>query len=300
MTSPFPIFRRALIVSLLIFAVPTVLFASKQEQLYLIRHVPTAWERPDDLTRGTETASYKPIFGEGDKQADLLNGVVRFGHLRVEAGGRSSVVSYPSEEQIYFILEGEGKLIYGEEKVRIVKNDYIYLPVGVRRGVINDSESPISLLVMGFSIPNGTKVEPTETLQIANTDEVELQVLGYHGPTTRYQLLMGTTESKRDRLAAAYQMVSLFTMDFLPTGTNISHRHETQEEIYYVLRGYGNMIAGKDKWGNGIRHPCLAGDAFYFAAGTQVGFFSGGKEGEEHAVILAVRSNDPTLTGPEE
>ncbi len=300
MTSPFPIFRRALIVSLLIFAVPTVLFASKQEQVYLIRHVPTAWERPDDLTRGTETASYKPIFGEGDKQADLLNGVIRFGHLRVEAGGRSSVVSYPSEEQIYFILEGEGKLIYGEEKVRIGKNDYIYLPVGVRRGVINDSESPISLLVMGFSIPNGTKVEPTETLQIANTDEVELQVLGYHGPTTRYQLLMGTTESERDRLAAAYQMVSLFTMDFLPTGTNISHRHETQEEIYYVLRGYGNMIAGKDKWGNGIRHPCLVGDAFYFAAGTQVGFFSGGKEGEEHAVILAVRSNDPTLTGPEE
>ena len=300
MTSPFPIFRRALIVSLLIFALPTVLFASKQEQVYLIRHVPTAWERPDDLTRGTETASYKPIFGEGDNQADLLNGVVRFGHLGVEAGGRSSVVSYPSEEQIYFILEGEGKLIYGEEKVRIVKNDYIYLPVGVRRGVINDSESPISLLVMGFSIPNGTKVEPTETLQIANTDEVELQVLGYHGPTTRYQLLMGTTESKRDRLAAAYQVVSLFTMDFLPTGTNISHRHETQEEIYYVLRGYGNMIAGLDKWGNGIRHPCLAGDAFYFAAGTQVGFYSGGKEGEEHAVILAVRSNDPTLTGPEE
>ena len=42
----------------------------------------------------------------------------------------------------------------------------------------------------------------------------------------------------------------------------------------------------------------MSRDAFYFAAGTQVGFFSGGKEGEEHAMILAVRSNDPTLTSP--
>ena len=94
----------------------------------------------------------------------MLNGVVRFGHLLVEGGGRSSVVSYPSEEQIYFILEGEGKLIYGEEMVRIRKNDYFYLPIGVRHGVFNDSESPIRLLVMGYSIPNGTKVEPTAIL----------------------------------------------------------------------------------------------------------------------------------------
>ena len=294
MNSRYTVFRRALIVSLLIVVVPTVLFASEQEQLFLLRHVPTVWEKPDDLTRGAKTAFYKPIFGQGDKQADLLNGVVRFGELLVEGGGRSSVVSYHSEEQIYFILAGEGKLIYGEEQVRIRKNDFIYLPIGVGHGVINDSELPIRLLVMGYSIPDETKVEPTETLQIANTDDVKLQVLGVHGPTTKYQLLMGTTESERDRLAAAYQIVSLFIMDFSPTGTNIPHRHETEEEIYYVLRGYGHMVAGVDKWGNGMRHPCQTGDAFYFAAGTQVGFFSGGKEGEEHALILAVRSNDPT------
>ena len=292
----FPVFPRALIVLLLVVVVPTALFAS--EQLFLIRHTPTVWKKPDDLTRATETAFYKPLFGQGDKQADLLNGVIRFGELTVEAQGRSSVVSYPSEEQIYYILEGEGKLIYGDEQFPVRQNDFMYLPIGVKHGVINNSNLPIRLLVMGYSVPSDVEVQQTEELQIANTEDVELQVLGYHGPTTRYQLLMGTTESDRDELACAYQMVSLFIMDFLPTGTNIPHRHETQEEIYYVLRGYGNMVAGVDKWGNGMRHPCQAGDAFYFAAGTQVGFFSGGKEGEEHAMILAVRSNDPTLTSP--
>jgi hypothetical protein len=49
---------------------------------------------------------------------------------------------------------------------------------------------------------------------IANTDEVPFQVLGQHGPTTLFQLLMGTTESRRDRLTAAYQVNSLFVMDF--------------------------------------------------------------------------------------
>lgn len=294
MNSRFPVFARALIVSLLIIVVPTGLFASEQEQLFLIRHTPTVWKKPDDLTRGTETATYKPLFGQGDKQADLLNGVVRFGELTVEPQGRSSVVSYPSEEQIYYILEGEGKLIYGDEQFPIRQNDFMYLPIGVRHGVINNSNLPIRLLVMGYSVPSDMEVKPAEGLQIANTEDVELQVLGYHGPTTRYQLLMGTTESDRDKLACAYQMVSLFIMDFLPTGTNIPHRHETQEEIYYVLRGNGHMVAGLDKWGNAMRHPCLAGDSFYFAAGTQVGFYSGGKEGEENALILAVRSNDPT------
>ena len=43
-------------------------------------------------------------------------------------------------------------------------------------------------------------------------------MLGQHGPTTQFQLLMGTNESKRDRLAASYQVNSLFIMDFAPAG----------------------------------------------------------------------------------
>ena len=78
---------------------------------------------------------------------------------------------------------------------------------------------------------------PTDELMVASADEVPLLVLGQHGPTTKFKLLMGTTKSERDRLAAAYQVNSLFIMDFAAGGTNIPHKHEKEEEIYFVLQG---------------------------------------------------------------
>jgi hypothetical protein len=78
---------------------------------------------------------------------------------------------------------------------------------------------------------------------IANAGDVPLTTLASHGSTTQFKLLMGTAESERDKLAAASQMVSLFVMDFGPGGTNISHHHDLEEEIYYILRG------GVETWG---------------------------------------------------
>ena len=82
-------------------------------------------------------------------------------------------------------------------------------------------------------------------------------------------------------------------MDFAPGGTNIPHRHAREEEIYYVLRGHGDMVAGADAAKKEIRHAAQAGDAFYFPRNTLIGFYSGGKEGEDHAQILAVRWPSP-------
>jgi oxalate decarboxylase/phosphoglucose isomerase-like protein (cupin superfamily) len=128
---------------------------------------------------------------------------------------------------------------------------------------------------------------------IANADNVALQVLDSHGPTTKYQLLMGTTESIRDRLASAYQVTSLFIMDFSAGGTNKPHKHEDEEEIYLVLRGQGDMVAGETTDGNKRLIPAKAGDVYFYSPNTFVGFYSGNKEGEEHARILAVRYKYP-------
>ena len=114
-----------------------------------------------------------------------------------------------------------------------------------------------------------------------------LQQLASHGPTTHFKLLMGTTESQRDKLAAASQMVSLFIMDFAPGGTNIPHHHETEEEIYYILRGHGDMVAGGGDDGNEGRHPAHQGDTFFIRLNTTVGFYSGSQSGD-HDLVLAV------------
>jgi mannose-6-phosphate isomerase-like protein (cupin superfamily) len=88
-------------------------------------------------------------------------------------------------------------------------------------------------------------------------------------------------------------MTSLFIMDFAPGGTNIPHHHATEEEIYLLLRGSGDMVAGLDANGKEVRHPVTEGATFCFLPGTQVGYYSHAKEGQDHDLVLAVRSSLP-------
>lgn len=260
---------------------------------FLRRTVADISPKPDDLTEGAPGASYQPLFGAGDPQARHLKSVARYGVLTVAAGSRSALVQYPAEEQLYFILAGGGEVVCDDVKSPLKPNDFLYLPPSSRHGVINGSKEPLRLLVMGFRIPKGAEVPPARQLMIANLADVPLQILGGHGPTAQFKLLIGTTESKRDKLAAASTMVSLFLMDFAPGGTNIPHHHEMEEEIYYVLKGSGEMVAGGGMDGNEGRHPTREGDAWFFRLNTTVGFYSGAKPGSDHDLVLAVRSTFP-------
>lgn len=256
------------------------------EPAFLRRSVAEVPEQTVALS--SATAHYRPIFGVADPNARDVK-VVQFGELTVEPGGSSKTVSSKDAEGVFFILTGSGTLQYGPEKVPVKQNDFVYLPVGVEHGVTNSSQEPLRLLVMAFQIPEGVEVPATAKLMQACTDDVKLQVLASHGPTTQFKLLLGTTKSQRDKLAAAQQVGSLFLMDFAPGGTNIPHRHAKEEEIYYVLRGYGDMVAGTDAAKKEVRYPAKQGDAYYFSHGTLIGFYSGAKDGEDHAQILAVR-----------
>jgi mannose-6-phosphate isomerase-like protein (cupin superfamily) len=271
----------------LLFLVVT-LYSNSQ---YLRRSISSVPEVRMEFT--TLTAHYKPIFGAGDDSSGIINGANRFGCLTIDSRGSSNIVRYADEEQVLFVLDGTGILRYGKENVPINKNDFMYIPVGTMFGFSNPREKSLYVMVMGFRILKGTIIKPTAGLMIANADDVQFQVLGSHGPTTQFQLLMGTTESTRDRLASAYQVNSLFIMDFAANGTNIPHRHTGEEEIYFILRGQGDIVAGETSEKKELRHPSKEGDTFFFSPKTLIGFYSGNKEGEEHARILAVRFKYP-------
>ena len=109
--------------------------------------------------------------------------------------------------------------MYENQKAPVKKDDFMYLPINIKHGMANTSNRPVRLLVMGFKIPQGTNVAPTAKLMLANAADVKLVPVQGHGPTSLFKLLMGTTQSTRDKLSAANQMVSLFIMDFAPGGT---------------------------------------------------------------------------------
>jgi mannose-6-phosphate isomerase-like protein (cupin superfamily) len=254
---------------------------------FLRRRIADVAPAPSDLT--TDTARYRPVFGAGDKDARLLRGIARFGELTVDPNGRSQAVNYPAEEQAWVVMEGECHAVYGELRVPIRKDDFMYLPPGVVHGAENKTAAPCRILIMGYKIPPGAKTAAPPALAKANINEIQKQVVGGHPPSTLYQLLMGTTESKRDRLATASILTSLFIMNFAPGGTNIPHHHETEEEIYLVLEGAGEMVAGGGLDGIEGRFPTTPGEAWFFRLNTTVGFYNGNRP----ARILAVRSRFP-------
>ncbi len=262
---------------------------------FLHRFLPGLEEKASDLSTGS--CHYRPAFGEGDPDAAVLRGIARYGEAIVDPGGASAQVTCTAEEQVYVILEGSGNLLYGGESVPVRKNDFMYLPPGVRHGINNPSSQALRLIVMGFRIPPEVKLRPPSKLLMANIDDVRQEVVSGHPPSTLYQLLMGDTQSKRDKLAAARVLTSLFIMEFAPGGTNFPHHHEREEEIYIVLNGHGEMVAGGGMDGIEGRHPAKAGDAYFFRLNCTVGFYAGNKPGEEKARILAVRSLFPMKCG---
>lgn len=228
------------------------------ESQYLKRSLSSAREAEMELS--TPSAHYLPLFGSGDDSSS--------------------------------VIKGPGLLTCAEDKVPVSKNDFLYIPAGKKFSLANPRERNLSVIVMGFRVMTDT-VKPSAIMMIASADEVRFQVLGSHGPTTTFQLLMGTTESTRDKLAAACQVNSLFVMDFAASGTNIPHRHDNEEEIYFILRGKGDIVAGETSDGKELRHPSAEGDVYFFSPKTLIGFYSGNTGEEEHARILAVRFKYP-------
>jgi mannose-6-phosphate isomerase-like protein (cupin superfamily) len=257
---------------------------------FLHRYVPDVQAKASDMT--TETCHYKPIFGEGDSVTSIVKGVARFGELTVDPNGACAAVSYPSEEQVYFVVEGAGSVTYGEQNHPIRKHDFMYFPPGVRHSLKNSSSTISRVIVMGFRIPAGTRVNPPTKLLIANADEVKQETVAGHPSSVLYRLLMGDVRSTRDKIAAGLVLTSFYIMDFEPGGTNFPHHHESEEEIYLVLKGKGQMVAGGGMDGIEGRHAAVAGDAYFFRLNCTVGFYASSEPGEK-ARILAVRSLFP-------
>lgn len=274
-------------VALCLFSSPSL---AQVDPTWLHRFVPDIAEKAADLSGAN--CHYLPIFGEGDSAARVLRSVARFAEVKVDPQGACRPVNYSREEQIYVILEGSGILQYGEERVPVRNNDFVYLPPGITHTISGSADRPCRLLVMGFRIPAGITLEKPSKLLLANMDEVKEQTVEGHPSSVLYKLLVGDRKSTRDKIAAGYVVTSLFLMDFAPGGTNTPHHHETAEEIYLILDGHGKIVAGGGTDGVEGLHAASAGDAYFFRLNCTVGFYNNPEPGAK-AHILAVRSRFP-------
>jgi len=153
------------------------------------------------------------------------------------------------------------------------------------------------VVVIGYRVPERSASDSDFVvgLQVRNAAEAEKQVLPGHPASTKYLLLMGGKESKRDLIAAGQVLTSLFLMEFDAGGTNHPHHHFREEEIYLLLEGEGDLVAGGGRNGVEGRHPAEPGDAYFYRLNCTVGFYASPDMGGKKALILAARSRYPGL-----
>ena len=273
----------------------SALFAAERpvDPTFLYRNIADTPAKPSDLT--TPTCRYRPLFGEGDSQTSIVKGVARFGELTVEAGGACKTVAYEREEQIYYVIEGEGEIVYRGASSRVKKGDFAYFAPTSEHSAANRSGAPLRLAVMGFKTPEGLEHGVPVKLPLANEAEAKKQVVGNHPPTTLYQLLLGDVRSNRDLLSVGHTVTSLFIMEFAPGGTNHPHHHANAEEIYLLLEGTGEMVAGGGVDGVENRRPAKPGDAYFYRLNATMGFYNDPDPAKPKARILAVRSFYPGM-----
>jgi mannose-6-phosphate isomerase-like protein (cupin superfamily) len=258
---------------------------------WLHRYVPDLAETKGDLS--SETCHYRAIFGHGDKENRVLQTVTRFGQVTLDAHGNCQTVLYDRQEEIYFVVEGGGMLHYEDQVQALRKHDFTYLPPGVKHSLSNNSDQPLRVFVMGFKIPSSISIGvPVPHPKVANLEDAKEETVSGHPTSVLYKLLAGLRTSKRDLIDEAYVVSSFFWMDFAPGGTNWPHHHEAAEEIYLVVQGQGEVVAGSGMDGVEGRYPAKTGDAYYFRPNCTVGFYNRDKPAAK-AYILAVRSRVP-------
>ena len=239
------------------------------------------------------TCHYKPIFGEGDPDNRILRTVTRFGEFTVAANSKCQAALYDRQEEIYFVVEGNAVLHYADQTYPMRTNDFTYLPPAVSHSIANASGQMLRVLVMSFKIPARISIGAAPPApKIVNLDAVKKQTVEGHPTSVQYKLLLGPRTATRDAIDQAYVVTSFFWMDFVPGGTNFPHHHEAAEEIYLVMDGRGEIVAGGGTDGIEGRHPAAAGDAYYFRPNCTVGFYNQNKPGAT-ANILAVRARIP-------
>ncbi len=169
---------------------------------------------------------------------------VSMAHVIMNEGNVSLWHQHSKMTEVYFILEGEGILYYGERALKVEKGAYLVIPPNTPHKLRNTGNSDLEHLV--FAIPPFNP-EDVEILDDSPTEDITPEKFSYEKPPITaldgaliYEL-MNADERKSLGVALA--------VGFLPQGRKaIPHHHRISEEIYYVTNGVGRVRVGKQNF----------------------------------------------------
>ena len=67
---------------------------------------------------------------------------------RIQAGSEFPRHSHLDATDVFYVVQGSGKILLSEKKLSAGSGDYIVVPPGIEHGVVNDSEHDLTLLLV--------------------------------------------------------------------------------------------------------------------------------------------------------
>jgi len=71
---------------------------------------------------------------------------LKMGFTTVYADGKTTGHSHPDQEEVYFVIQGKGRMVVGDSEYDIKAGDALYVPYGVFHTTYNTGILPLQLL----------------------------------------------------------------------------------------------------------------------------------------------------------
>jgi mannose-6-phosphate isomerase-like protein (cupin superfamily) len=71
---------------------------------------------------------------------------LQMGYTTVYANGKTTGHSHAQHEEVYFVIQGQGRMVVGEDEYEIKAGDGLYVPFGVFHTTFNTGILPLQLL----------------------------------------------------------------------------------------------------------------------------------------------------------
>lgn len=88
----------------------------------------------------------------GAVKPDSMRSFMGFSRVLIKPGTTNEMHVHEDQEQVYFVLQGEGVIQIGDEKADVKAGDSIFLPVNEPHGFVNNSDKLVILLMIGTKV----------------------------------------------------------------------------------------------------------------------------------------------------
>jgi len=206
--------------------------------------------KPSSEEEGGATVPFARIFGQEDFESDF-----RWVDLCVVTpGAEIGVHEHLVDDEIYFILKGNATKIVNGKEAKVGPGDVILLKCGGSHGLRNESDREVHVLVIDLLAPP----EENQRLLLRNIDDLPMRIKKSMSGAGQIHVADIFTSNE---LGEAWDFVQYVK---LPPGSAIGeHRHEGDEECYYIVDGRGLMTVDGEEFvvGPGVASLCRSGSS---------------------------------------